>query len=158
MKPYSKDEIGAFMELAIKEAHKAYEAGEVPVGAILVSEHGEIISSGYNCPISSMDPTAHAEIVAIRSAAQKLNNYRLTDTIMFVTLEPCIMCAGALVWARISKLFFGAWDKKSGAFGSVVDINTLPGLNHRIEVAGGIFEKRCAALLQDFFRERREKG
>ena len=102
-----------------------------------------------------MDPTAHAEINALRKAAKKTGNYRLTGTTMIVTLEPCLMCAGALVWARVKRVVFGAPDPKSGAFGSVLDINGVPGLNHRIEVIGGIMEKECGDILREFFRKRR---
>lgn len=143
------------MELAIEEAQRASKVGEVPVGAVLINSDGDILARAHNCPISSQDPTAHAEIVAIRRAAKHINNYRLSETTMFVTLEPCIMCAGALVWARIKRLFFGAPDPKSGAFGSIIDVNRLPGINHRIQVQGGILKERCASVLKEFFQERR---
>ncbi len=151
----SSEKIIKFMELAIGQAQKASKAQEVPVGAILIDTDGNIIARAHNCPISSQDPTAHAEIVAIREAAEKINNYRLSGTTMFVTLEPCLMCAGALVWARVEKLFFGASDPKSGAFGSVIDINRLPGINHRIKAVGGILEEKCAFILKEFFQKRR---
>ncbi len=155
MEDLSKDKIEHYMKEAIALAQKAQICDEVPVGAIIVSNKGKIVAKAHNSPIGLNDPTAHAEILAIRQAAMVLNNYRLTDTIMFVTLEPCIMCAGALVWARIKKLFFGAYDKKAGAFGSVIDVNKLPGLNHRILVQGGILKKECALLLKEFFKKRR---
>ncbi len=153
--PFPKDKIHSFMELAIEEAREAEKEGEVPVGAVLVTEEGEILSKAHNCPISTSDPTGHAEIVAIRRAAKKILNYRLTNTALFVTLEPCIMCAGALVWTRVKYLFFGAKDPKSGAFGSVIDINNISNLNHRILVASGIMEETCGRLLKDFFLKRR---
>ncbi len=153
--PFPKKEIHSFMELAIEEAREAEKEQEVPVGAVLVTEKGEILSKAHNCPISTCDPTGHAEIVAIRQAARRILNYRLSNTALFVTLEPCIMCAGALVWARVKYLFFGAKDPKSGAFGSVIDVNSISNLNHRILVAGGIMEERCARLLKDFFLKRR---
>jgi len=137
------------------EAQKAQGQGEVPVGAVLISKDWGVISRAHNCPIGAMDPTAHAEINALRKAAKKTGNYRLTGTTMIVTLEPCIMCAGALVWARVKGVVFGAPDPKSGAFGSVLDINGVPGLNHRIEVTGGIMEKECGDILREFFRKRR---
>ncbi len=158
MAEFSKDDILSFMELALKEAHVAEALGEVPVGAVLVSLDGQILSKGHNRPISTSDPTAHAEIIALRDAATLRGNYRLTDTVMFVTLEPCIMCAGAMVWARVKKVYFGAWDKKAGAFGSVININDVPGLNHRIESEGGILEGECAQILKEFFRKRRSKS
>ncbi len=145
------------MEMAIDEAQKAQGQGEVPVGAVLISKDWEVISRAHNCPIGAMDPTAHAEINALRKAAKKTGNYRLTGTTMIVTLEPCIMCAGALVWARVNGVVFGAPDPKSGAFGSVLDINAVPGLNHRIEVTGGIMERECGDILRDFFKKRRRK-
>ncbi len=151
------ERLKSFMEMAMDEAQNAQGQGEVPVGAVLISEDWELLSKAHNCPISAMDPTAHAEINALRKAAKKTGNYRLTGTTMIVTLEPCIMCAGALVWARVKRVVFGATDPKSGALGSVLDINGVPGLNHRIEVVGGIMEKECGDILRDFFRKRRGK-
>ena len=143
-----------FMRLALERAAVARSAGEVPVGAVLVS--GErVIASGANRPIESNDPTAHAEIEALRSAGRSLGSYRLTDTTLYVTLEPCPMCAMAIVHARVRRLVFGAWDPRAGAAGSVIDIFTLPGLNHRVDVFGGVLMEECAGLLKDFFGERR---
>ncbi len=144
-----------FMKEALGQALRAYKKGEVPVGAVLVSNNGEIISSAHNCPISMDDPTAHAEILALRKAAQRTGNYRLPGTWLFATLEPCIMCAGALVWSRVRGVIFGARDSKSGAFGSVLNINDVPGLNHRLEIMEGILADECSGILKDFFRRRR---
>jgi tRNA(adenine34) deaminase len=142
------------MRLALERANEARASGEVPVGAVLVS--GErVIASGANRPIGSNDPTAHAEIEALRSAARALGSYRLSGTTLYVTLEPCPMCAMAIVHARVRRLVFGAWDPRAGAAGSVTDIFTLPGLNHRVDVFGGVLMEECASLLRDFFGERR---
>lgn len=143
------------MQRAINLAKQAQSCNEVPVGALIISKEGKVLAEAYNSPIALNDPTAHAELLAIRQAANVINNYRLTDTIMFVTLEPCLMCAGALIWARIKMLYFGAYDKKAGAFGSVIDINTLKGINHRILTKGGILQQECAEILKDFFKKRR---
>jgi tRNA(adenine34) deaminase len=143
-----------FMRLALERAATARSSGEVPVGAVLVSgEH--VIASGANHPIASHDPTAHAEIEALRSGGRALGSYRLTDTTLYVTLEPCPMCAMAIVHARVRRLVFGAWDPRAGAAGSVTDIFALPGLNHRVDVFGGVLMEECASLLKDFFGERR---
>lgn len=143
-----------FMRLALERAALARASGEVPVGAVLVS--GErVIASGANQPIASHDPTAHAEIEALRSGGRALGSYRLTDTTLYVTLEPCPMCAMAIVHARVRRLVFGAWDPRAGAAGSVTDIFTLPGLNHRVDVFGGVLMEECSSLLKDFFGERR---
>lgn len=146
-----------FMRLAILQAIRAWKQGEVPIGAIIVSEKGEILASAHNSPISLDDPTAHAEILALRKAAARTGNYRLNGTWMFVTLEPCVMCAGALVWARVKGVFFGARDPKAGAFGSLMNINHVPGLNHRVKVRDGILAEECVALLRKFFRKRRHR-
>jgi tRNA(Arg) A34 adenosine deaminase TadA len=143
-----------FMRLALERAAAARACGEVPVGAVLVSG-GQVIADGANRPIESSDPTAHAEIEALRSAARALGSYRLTDTTLYVTLEPCPMCAMAIVHARVRRLVFGAWDPRAGAAGSVTDIFALPGLNHRVDVFGGVLMEECASLLKDFFGERR---
>lgn len=143
-----------FMQAALAEAGAAASAGEVPVGAVVV-RNGAIVGAGYNRPLQSNDPTAHAEIVAIRAAAENCGNYRLVDSTLYVTLEPCAMCVGAMLHARIARLVFGAYDPKAGAAGSVLDLCSHRGLNHRIEVNGGLFEGECAALLQAFFRARR---
>jgi tRNA(adenine34) deaminase len=142
------------MAVALEEANRAREAGEVPIGA-LVSLGGEIIGRGFNQPISSSDPTAHAEIVAIRDAAKRVGNYRLTGATLCVTIEPCLMCVGALVHARIGTLVYGAPEPRSGAVTSTVRAGELPGHNHRFEVVGGIREAECRGLMQAFFNERR---
>jgi tRNA(adenine34) deaminase len=147
-------EFEALMAAALEEAARAREAGEVPIGA-LVSLDGEIIGRGFNQPISSGDPTAHAEIVAIRDAAKRMGNYRLTGATLCVTIEPCLMCVGALVHARIGTLVFGAAEPKSGAVTSTVRGGELPGHNHRFEVVAGVREAECRGLMQAFFSERR---
>lgn len=144
----------SFMRAALAEAAVAASVGEVPVGAILV-RNGEIIGRGLNRPIQDNDPTAHAEIMAIRAAAAAENNYRLLNTTLYVTLEPCAMCVGAMLNARVSRVVFGAYDEKAGAAGSVLDLGDNRRLNHQIEVNGGLLEAQCSELLQDFFRSRR---
>ncbi len=144
----------AYMRLALERARAAAAADEVPVGAVLV-RGGEIIGAGHNSPISSHDPSAHAEIVALRAGGRVLGSYRQTDTTLYVTLEPCVMCAAALVHARVRRLVFGAWDPRAGGAGSIVDVFALPGLNHRVDVFGGVLMNECAALLQEFFAQRR---
>jgi tRNA(adenine34) deaminase len=143
-----------FMRLAVEQAKRARAAGEVPVGAVLVAGD-RIIASGANHPIASNDPTAHAEIEALRSGGRELGSYRLTDTTLYVTLEPCPMCAMAIVHARVRRVVFGAWDPRAGAAGSVTDIFGLPGLNHRVDVFGGVLMEECGSLLREFFAERR---
>ena len=143
-----------FMRLALERAISARTAGEVPVGAVLVSGD-RVIAAGANRPIASNDPTAHAEIEALRSAGRALGSYRLTDTTLYVTLEPCPMCAMAIVHARVRRLVFGAWDSRAGAAGSVTDIFALPGLNHRVDVFGGVLMEECGSLLREFFAARR---
>jgi len=155
MTDFSENRAEFFMKRAIMQALRAWKNGEVPVGAVLVSKKGDIISEAHNCPISMDDPTAHAEILALRRAAARLGNYRLPDTWMFTTLEPCVMCAGALVWARVEGVVFGARDPRSGALGSVLDINEVAGLNHRIQVREGILEEECSRIMRDFFKRRR---
>lgn len=142
------------MQTALRQAEEAAAAGEIPVGAI-VTAAGEIIATGQNRSIRDSDPSAHAEIVALRAAGQKKANYRLSDATLYVTLEPCAMCIGAAVQARISRLVFGAYDRKAGAAGSVVDLTDSPAFNHRFEVMGGVLADECRAVLQDFFRSRR---
>ena len=144
------------MRRALELADVAMVSGEVPVGAVLVHE-GHVIAMGYNQPIGSHDPTAHAEIVALREAGKLLDNYRLEDTTLYVTLEPCPMCASAMVHARVSRVVFGAWDVKAGGAGSIVNIFTLPGLKHRVDVFGGVLMDECAEKLTKFFRARREQ-
>ena len=142
------------MDAALAQAERAREAGEVPVGAV-VSLDGEIVGRGFNQPIGAGDPTAHAEIVALRDAAARVGNYRLTRATLCVTIEPCLMCVGALVHARIGVLVYGAAEPRSGAVVSTVRVGELPGLNHRFEVVGGVREDACRELMQTFFRERR---
>jgi len=143
-----------YMGLALAEAQKAQAAGEVPVGAVIVSE-GNVIGKGFNRPISGNDPTAHAEIVALRDAAQHRQNYRLSNATLYCTVEPCMMCAGAIIHARIARVVFGTPDPKAGAAGSIYNVLTDPRLNHRVEVLSGIREDECAALLRQFFSARR---
>ena len=142
------------MDAALDEARRARDAGEVPIGAIVALD-GAIVGRGFNQPISARDPTAHAEIVAIRDAAARAGNYRLTGAVLCVTIEPCLMCVGALVHARIATLVYGAAEPRSGSVASVVRGADLPGLNHRVEVIGGVRELACRELMQTFFRERR---
>jgi tRNA(adenine34) deaminase len=142
------------MSEALAEARRARDAGEVPIGAVVFLD-GAIVGRGFNQPVSSGDPTAHAEIVAIRDAARAVGNYRLTGATLCVTIEPCLMCVGALVHARIATLVFGAAEPKSGAIVSTVRASELPGLNHRVEVVSSVREAECRALMQAFFRERR---
>lgn len=148
------DEDQKFMRMALAEAKIALSVGEVPVGAIVV-RNGEVIGAGLNRSIQDNDPTAHAEVVALRAAAIEESNYRLSDATMYVTLEPCPMCVGAMLHARLSRVVFGAYDEKSGAAGSVVDLCGHNELPHRIEVNGGLCEEQCAALLEAFFADRR---
>jgi tRNA(adenine34) deaminase len=143
-----------FMRRALELADAAAMMGEVPVGAVLVHEE-QVIAMGYNQPIASKDPTAHAEIVALREGARLLDNYRLDDTTLYVTLEPCPMCASALVHARVRRVVFGAWDPKAGGAGSIVDIFSLRELNHRVDVFGGVLMEECGARLTRFFKTRR---
>jgi tRNA(adenine34) deaminase len=147
-------EFEALMAAALEEAHRAQAAGEVPIGA-LVALDGAILGRGFNQPISSGDPTAHAEIVAIRDAAKRTGNYRLTGATLCVTIEPCLMCVGALVHARIGTLVYGAAEPRTGAVVSTVRGGELPGHNHRFEVVSGVREEECRVLMQAFFRDRR---
>jgi tRNA(adenine34) deaminase len=143
-----------FMEQALALARAAAAAGEVPVGA-LVARDGIVLGSGSNAPIATCDPTAHAEIVALRAAGAAIEDYRLTGATLYVTLEPCAMCAAAAVHARIARVVFGAWDPKAGAAGSVLDYFTIPALNHRVDVFGGVQSAASAELLRQFFSARR---
>jgi len=155
VEPSRSDSDETFMQRALELARRAEAEGEVPVGAVLVRE-GEIIGEGWNRPIGAQDPTAHAEIVALRDAARRVGNYRLPGTTLYVTLEPCPMCAGAIVHARVEKVVFGASDPRSGAAGSVFDL--LPSdnrFNHRTVVEGGVLAESCGELLRQFFRARR---
>ena len=143
-----------YMQRALALARRATARGEVPVGALVV-RGSEIIGEGANCPIGQHDPTAHAEIEALRAAGRALGDYRLTGATLYVTLEPCIMCASAIVHARIDRVVFGAWDPKAGAAGSIADVFAIPQLNHRVDVFGGVLAEECATLLSEFFRARR---
>jgi tRNA(adenine34) deaminase len=142
------------MEEALRSAQRALETGEVPVGAVVVCE-GRIVGRGWNRNLTGNDPTAHAEIVALRDAGQNLGNHRLGDCDLFATIEPCAMCAGALIHARIRRLVYGADDPKAGAVHSVLQVLNHPQLNHRVEVRGGVLAGRAAEMLQEFFRKRR---
>lgn len=146
-----------FMRTALDAARRAEARGEVPVGAVVVAEGGPVAEAG-NAPIGEYDPTAHAEIVALRLAARALRNYRLPGTTVYVTLEPCCMCVGAMIHARVARLVFGAADPKGGAAGSVFALAQAPAHNHRMEVTGGVLASECAELLQAFFRARRGEG
>jgi tRNA(adenine34) deaminase len=144
-----------FMKLAIKEAKKAGQKAEVPVGAVLVAESGDILSLSHNQAITLADPTAHAEILVLRIAAQKLLNYRLLGTTLYVTIEPCMMCMGAIVHARVTRVVFGAKDPKWGAAGSLYNFAEDVRLNHRPEIIQGVCQDECRALIQEFFRSKR---
>ena len=143
------------MELALAEAKKAGQKAEVPVGAVLVAESGDILAAAHNQTISLTDPTAHAEILALREAASKTQNYRLLNTTLYVTIEPCVMCMGAIVHARISRLVFGATDPKWGGAGSLYNLASDNRLNHQVEIIEGVCADECRALMQDFFRLKR---
>lgn len=139
-----------FMRLALDEARQAQARGEVPVGAVIV-KNDVVIARGGNAPIGLHDPSAHAEMLALREAGDAMQNYRLDDTVLYVTLEPCLMCAAAMVHARVRRVVFGAFDPKAGAAGGLIDAFALKGLNHRVEVFGGVLEEECGALLSGFF-------
>lgn len=143
-----------WMRHALTLAKRAWDEGEVPVGAVLVHEN-KAIGEGWNRPIGRHDPTAHAEIMALRQGGAVLQNYRLLDTTLYVTLEPCVMCAGAMVHSRISRLVFGARDAKTGAIGSLMDVLGHPGMNHQVDVIEGLLAPECSAMLSEFFRARR---
>lgn len=144
-----------WMEVALAEARMAADAGEVPVGALVIN-NGEIIGRAGNRNLRDHDPTAHAEIVALRQAAKHLGNHRLTGSVLYATIEPCAMCAGAMVHARISRLVYGARDMKAGAAGSILEVINHPRLNHKMEVVSGVLEDRCSEILQEFFRRKRQ--
>ena len=144
-----------YMRLALQEAKKAGQFDEVPVGAVLVSEAGEVLAAARNRTIELSDPTAHAEVIALREAAEKIRNYRLLNTTLYVTIEPCPMCMGALVHARVARLVFGAKDPKWGAAGSLYNVAQDRRLNHQVEVIAGVCEPECRELVQEFFRRKR---
>ena len=144
-----------FMRLALREAEQAFNEGEVPVGAVLVL-NGEIIASAHNTRESGLDPTAHAEVIVMREAAQKIKNWRLTGATLYVTKEPCVMCSGTMINARLSRLVYGCSDSKGGAVNSLYQLLSDKRLNHQVEVVSGVLEDECAELLKSFFKERRE--
>ena len=143
-----------YMSIALAEAKHALEEGEVPIGAVLIFE-GELLARAHNMPISLSDPSAHAEILALRKAAAKMNNYRLPNTTLYVTVEPCLMCMGALVQARVKKLVFGAFDPKGGACGSVYDLHSSPAIIKKMTVISGVLEEECRKIIQGFFKTKR---
>ncbi len=143
-----------YMKIALKEALKAKEKDEVPIGAVLV-ENGKIIAKGHNLRETSFDPTSHAEINTIRKACKKKKSWRLENTTIYVTVEPCSMCAGTILWARIKKVVYGAKDFKGGALGTTYNLYNVPGLNHYPEVVGGILEEQCSEIITNFFKEKR---
>jgi tRNA(adenine34) deaminase len=145
----------AFMRQALDQARRAMQVGEVPIGAVIVAE-GRVAGEGFNQPIRAVDPTAHAEIVALRQAARAASNYRLTGATLYVTLEPCLMCVGAIVNARVATVVYGAPEPKWGALGSILDARTLK-LNHRLQVIGGVLEAACRQMVVDFFKFRRDE-
>ncbi|MBT8068695.1 MAG: tRNA adenosine(34) deaminase TadA [Gammaproteobacteria bacterium] len=151
---YSEQDI-AGMRAALAQAAIAESAGEVPVGAVVVV-NGEVVGAGHNRSISDADPSGHAEIVALRQACRAVRNHRLTGAILYVTLEPCVMCVGAIVQARIGRVVFGAYDDKAGALGTATDLSDSKALNHRFEINGGLLAEECAAMLKDFFVRRRK--
>jgi tRNA(adenine34) deaminase len=144
----------AFMQVALEQAADSAKAGEIPVGAVVVVS-GEIVATGQNRSIRDSDPSAHAEVVALRAAGSTLSNYRLTDATLYVTLEPCPMCIGAIAQGRVARVVFGAYDPKAGAAGSVIDLSDSRAFNHRFEIMGGVLAEECGAVLKEFFSERR---
>jgi len=151
----AQDEV--FMRSALREARRALEEDEVPVGAVVVRE-GRIVARAHNRPLHSNDPSAHAEVLALRRAGRKLGNYRLPDCTLYVTIEPCAMCAGAMVQGRLRRVVYGASDPKAGASGSALTVLNHPKLNHQVEIGSGVMAEDCASLLQEFFRRRRKKS
>lgn len=147
----------AMMQLALRQAEAARQAGEVPVGAVVVDSQGRVLGEGYNRTIVDADPTAHAEIVALRAAARRMSNYRLPGLSLYVTLEPCVMCMGAMLHARLARVCYGATDPKTGACGSVLDIGAVARLNHHTSFHGGVLAEPCGDILRQFFRARRAK-
>lgn len=146
-----------FMRWALREAKRAFEEDEVPVGAVVVHE-GQVLARAHNRPIHLKDPSAHAEVLALRRAAHKLGNYRLTGCTLYVTIEPCAMCAGVITQARLSRVVFGAFDPKAGASGSALTVLNHPKLNHQVEISSGVMAEDCARLLREFFRRRRKRN
>jgi tRNA(adenine34) deaminase len=144
------------MRLALAQAANARQLGEVPVGAVVVLD-GRVIGEGFNQPISAVDPTAHAEVIALRAAARHVGNYRLTGSVIYVTVEPCLMCVGAIIHARVKLVLFGAPEPKAGALISAARAHETPGLNHKIEIVGGVLEDECRRTMQVFFEERRTR-
>lgn len=153
--PASLEDDARYMRNALDLAREAWDAGEVPVGAVVVLD-GEIVGRGFNQPITSHDPTAHAEVVALRDAAGRLGNYRLVNCTLYVTMEPCVMCAGALLHARVARVVYGAKEYKTGAHGSVMDVFAEPRLNHHCDITGGVLADECAAMISGFFEMRRQ--
>src|SRR5262245_6216502 len=152
----SGDDAG-WMEQALEQARLAGDTGEVPVGALVIKD-GEIVGRGHNRSLLDRDPTAHAEIVALRQAAARIGNYRLRECTVYATIEPCSMCAGALIHARVSRLVYGASDPKAGAAGSALQVLNHPNLNHKMDVTAGVLAERCSAILQEFFRRKRQSS
>jgi len=146
-----------FMKIALEEAKEAYRCGEVPVGAVLVFE-GNILAQAHNSPITKNDPSAHAEMLVLRQAGEKIGNYRMTGAELYVTLEPCVMCAGAIIQARLARVIFGARDPKCGAVGSLYNILTDERLNHQVEITEGILREECGEILSRFFQQKRVKA
>jgi tRNA(adenine34) deaminase len=153
--PREDDDEEYFMRLALREAERALEHEDVPIGAVVVRDDGEVLGTGHNERELRKDPTAHAEIIALREAATAVGDWRVLDAVLYVTLEPCAMCAGAIVLARVPRVVYGASDPKAGACGSVLDVLGEPRLNHRPEVAGGLLARDCGELLSGFFASRR---
>ena len=147
-----------FMAQALQLAQDAAALGEVPVGALVVDAGGQVLGTGFNRTITDHDPTAHAEVVALRATAARLGNYRLPGLTLYVTLEPCVMCIGAMLHARLDRIVYGAHDPKTGACGSVLDVGALAQLNHHTSIVGGVLAEPCGELLRDFFRQRRQKA
>jgi tRNA(adenine34) deaminase len=145
------------MRLALAEAERARAAGEVPIGAVVILDD-DIVGTGFNQPISSIDPTAHAEVIALRAAARTVGNYRLTGSRLYVTVEPCLMCVGAMIHARVAQVIFGAPEPKAGALVSASRVHETAGLNHRLDVLGGVLEDECRLTIQRFFEERRKSA
>ncbi|MBR2216078.1 MAG: tRNA adenosine(34) deaminase TadA [Selenomonadaceae bacterium] len=145
-----------YMKMALMEARRAYALAEVPIGAIIIDEEGELVATGYNRREIDNDATAHAEMIAIKSACEKLNRWRLTGLTLYVTIEPCPMCAGAIIMSRLSRVVYGGYDVKAGAVDSLFNVLSHPGLNHQPDVTAGVLAEECADLMKKFFRERRQ--